>query len=76
MRADRVEVGWDEGKKSWLVEIISGEEVIRRHRKLAKDADEAALRLMAQQALRDEGFDPQLADGAAYRSDGKISWSM
>jgi hypothetical protein len=76
MRADRVEVGWDEGKESWLVEIISGEEVIRRHRKLAKDANDAALRLMARQALIDEGFDPQLADGPPSRSDGKISWSV
>ena len=40
MRADHVEVSWDADKSNWLVRIKSGEEVIRRHCKLPKDADE------------------------------------
>ena len=40
MRADRVEVSWDQTKSNWLLRIVSGEEVIRRHCKAPKDADE------------------------------------
>ena len=59
MRADRVEVAWDADKKSWLVRIINGEEVIRRHEKVPKTADEKTLRAATQQALQDEGFEPE-----------------
>jgi hypothetical protein len=61
MHADRVEVSWDAGKSQWLVRIESGEEVIRRHCKLPKDADEKALRTAAGQTVQEEGYD---ADGA------------
>lgn len=57
MRADRVGVSWDEGKKSWLVRIESGEEVIRRYWKDRKDADEAKLRSAALQTAKDEGYE-------------------
>jgi len=57
MRADRVEVSWDEGKKSWLVRIGSGEEVIRRYCKEAKNVDEAKLRSAALQTAKDEGYE-------------------
>jgi len=40
MRADRVEISWDADKSNWLLRIESGEEVIRRHCKIPKDADE------------------------------------
>ncbi|HET9995145.1 MAG TPA: hypothetical protein VFQ18_07050 [Candidatus Acidoferrum sp.] len=58
MRADRVEVSWDAEKSNWLVRIESGEEVIRRHCKLPKNADEQTLRSAAEQTVRDEGYDP------------------
>lgn len=57
MQADRVEVSWDPPKSNWLVRIVSGEEVIRRHCKLPRNADEAALRAAALKALQDEGYD-------------------
>jgi hypothetical protein len=61
MRADRVELSWDPGKSNWLVRIVSGEEVIRRHCSLPKDADQQALRSAAIQTLRDEGYEPDVA---------------
>lgn len=57
MRADRVELSWDTGKSDWLVRIESGEEVIRRHCKESKDADEAKLRAAALATAKDEGYD-------------------
>jgi hypothetical protein len=61
MRADRVEVSWDADKSTWLVRIVSGEEVIRRHCSLPKDADPQALRSAATQTLRDEGYEPEVS---------------
>ena len=58
MQADRVEVSWDDKKSSWLVRIEAGEEVIRRHCKLSKDADDQTLRSAVQQTLTDEGYQP------------------
>ena len=57
MRADQVEVSWDEGKSKWLVRIVNGEEVIRRYCKLPKDADEQALAAAAQKTVQDEGYE-------------------
>jgi hypothetical protein len=62
MRADRVEVAWDGDKKSWLLRIINGEEVIRRHEKLPQDANQQTLRSAVEQALKDEGFEPDPID--------------
>jgi hypothetical protein len=62
MRADRVEVSWDNQKSKWLVRIINGEEVIRRHFDGSQSADDAALRTSAQKAVADEGYE---ADAAA-----------
>ncbi|HEV2206295.1 MAG TPA: hypothetical protein VGR36_07135 [Candidatus Acidoferrales bacterium] len=64
MRADRVEVSWDNDKSNWLVRIASGEEVIRRHCDLPKDADEQTLRSAAQKTARDEGYE---SDGINIR---------
>jgi hypothetical protein len=61
MHADRVELSWDTAKSSWLVRIEAGEEAIRRHCKMPKDADEQSLRSAARQALQDEGYDPEAA---------------
>ena len=57
MRADRVEVSWDSNKSKWLVRIQSGEEVIRRHCDLPRDAEENALRSAAQKTVQDEGYE-------------------
>jgi len=67
MRADRVEVSWDTAKSKWLMRIISGEEVIRRHCDLPKNADEQALRSAAQQTVRDEGYEPEVAELSVRR---------
>jgi hypothetical protein len=61
MRADRVELSWDPDKSNWLLRIVSGEEVIRRHCPLPKDADPEALRSAASQTLRDEGYEPDVS---------------
>jgi hypothetical protein len=57
MRADRVEVTWDEAKSTWLVRIASGEEVIRRHCKIPKGSDEQTLRSAVLKTVRDEGYE-------------------
>jgi hypothetical protein len=57
MHADRVEVSWDAAKSQWLVRIASGEEVIRRHCKMPKDASEQSILSAAQQTVKDEGYE-------------------
>lgn len=57
MRADRVEISWDSQKSQWLIRIVSGEEVLRRHLKLSTSADEQALRAAAQKTVTDEGYE-------------------
>jgi len=57
VRADRVELSWDQAKSNWLIRIISGEEVIRRHCNLRKDADDKTLLSTAQQEVHDEGYE-------------------
>lgn len=57
MRADRVEISWDTEKSKWLIRIEAGEEVVRRHCDLPRDADETALRAAAQKTIEDEGYE-------------------
>jgi hypothetical protein len=61
MRADRVELSWDAAKSSWLVRIESGEEVIRRHCNLPKNADDQTLRSATQKTVQDEGYEADLS---------------
>jgi hypothetical protein len=61
MRADRVEVSWDNEKSDWVIRIQSGDEVIRRHCKAPKDADEKTLRAKAEETVRDEGYEANAA---------------
>ena len=61
MRVDEVEASWDAARKSWLLRIRIGEEVIRRHCDAARNADDGTLKLLAQKTLQDEGFDPEPA---------------
>jgi len=62
MRADRVELSWDTSKSTWLLRIQAGEEAIRRHCKMPREADEQALRSAARQTLQDEGYDPEVQE--------------
>lgn len=57
MLADRIEVSWDAPKSKWLIRITEGEEVIRRHLDLPKNAEDQALRAAAVETVRDEGYD-------------------
>ncbi len=57
MLADRAEVSWDDAKSKWQVRIENGEEVIRRHSDLPKNADDQALRSAAMQTVQDEGYE-------------------
>jgi len=41
---------------------VTGEEVIRRHCKAPKDADEHTLRSVAKKTIQEEGYDPEVAD--------------
>jgi len=61
MRADRVELSWDAAKSNWLLRIESGEEVIRRHCAVPKNADEQTLRLAAQKTVEDEGYESDVS---------------
>ena len=60
MHADRVEVSWDTAKSNWLVRIVTGEEVILRHCKAPKDADEQTLRTAAKKTVQEEGYEPDV----------------
>lgn len=62
MRADEVEASWDAAKKSWLLRIRIGQEVIRRHCDAARNADDGVLKSLAQKTLQDEGFDFEPAE--------------
>ncbi len=57
MQADSVEVFWDKEKGKWVVRIQAGDEVIRRHSDVPKNADEPALRSAVQNIMRDEGYE-------------------
>jgi hypothetical protein len=67
MHADRVELSWDAAKSNWLVRVEVGEETIRRHRKIPKDADEQTLRSVAKKTLQEEGYDPDVAEINIHR---------
>jgi hypothetical protein len=67
MRPDRVELSWDSGKSQWLVRIETGEEVVRRHSSLPKNADEQALRTAAQKIVTDEGYEADLSQFSIRR---------
>ena len=57
MIPDKVELVWDESKHKWLVRIEAGTEVIRRHCKEARNANEQQLRALAHQTVVDEGYE-------------------
>jgi hypothetical protein len=57
MRADRVEVSWDEAKHKWLVRIEVGSEVLRRHCNHPRNVNQDTLEAAAQQTVTDEGYE-------------------
>jgi len=67
MRADRVEVSWDANKKTWVVRIQAGEDVIRRNCDVPEAAMEPAIRLAAQQTTRDEGYEADIMQVTIHR---------
>lgn len=67
MRADHVELSWEADKKKWLIRIQVGEEVIRRHCSEPRDADEQRLRAVAEQTVRDEGYEADPAQIGVLR---------
>jgi hypothetical protein len=68
MRADGAEVSWDAAKSKWLVRITSGDEVMRRHCNLPKDATEQQLRSAAEQTVREDGYEMDAALVTVRRS--------
>lgn len=67
MRAQRVEVSWDANKSKWLVRIEAGEEVIRRHSDVPKDADEQTLRSAVQTTVQNEGYEVDFTQIVVHR---------
>ncbi|HEV2418505.1 MAG TPA: hypothetical protein VGX94_11930 [Terriglobia bacterium] len=67
MRADQVEVLWDDKKNKWTIRIQAGDEVIHRPCDLPKDATEQALSAAAGTTLRDEGYEAETARVAVRR---------
>ncbi len=68
LRADRAKVDWNSGKKRWEVRILVGEEVIKRPiDQHVADSGEAALKQLAVETARDEGYEitPDQVDVAA-----------
>ena len=57
MRADKIQMSWDSEKHNWLVRLEAGTEVIRRHCKQPRDANDETLRALAQQTAVDEGYE-------------------
>jgi len=67
MRAERVQVSWDSNKSKWVVRMEAGEEVIRRHKDVPKDADDQTLRSAAQKTVQDEGYEVDLTEIVVHR---------
>jgi hypothetical protein len=67
MKADRVEASWDKEKKSWLIRIEVGAEVIRRHVEAPQTADDQVLRTATEKATGDEGYDISAANIVVLR---------
>jgi hypothetical protein len=57
MKADRVEVSYDEHANKWLIRIQIGDEVILRTCHESKDVDEETLRDAALKTVEDEGYE-------------------
>jgi hypothetical protein len=67
MRPDLVEVSWDGNKAQWVIRIVNGEEVIRRHNNEPKSADDQTLRAAALKTVQDEGYEADIASISVKR---------
>ena len=68
LQAHSAKVQWDAGKKRWHIDIQVGAEVIKRPcPKSPPETAEDALRSMAVQTARDEGYDLDAATVAVVR---------
>jgi hypothetical protein len=67
MHADRVDLSWDLEKSRWIVRIEAGNQVIRRHCDIRKEADEETLHVTAKKTVRDEGYEPELTPVYIHR---------
>jgi len=58
IQAEKAALRWDAEKRRWVIRIAVGEEVIKRspQRSLARDAGDLALRNMAVETAKDEGY--------------------
>jgi hypothetical protein len=61
LRADTAKIEWSSEKKRWHVIIQVGAEVIKRWVETAKDTEEQALKTLAVETAKDEGYE---VDGA------------
>lgn len=59
LRANNARVEWNEAHKRWEVHITVGEEVIKRpiSKAAAESGDKAALKELAIQTAKDEGYE-------------------
>ncbi len=59
LRANNARVEWDQGHKRWEVHIEVGAEVIKRpiSKSVAESGDKAALKELAIQTAKDEGYE-------------------
>jgi hypothetical protein len=70
MKADKASVIWDPDKKVWRVRIQMGEEVIKRPcsgRKISRDATDDALRTVAIETARADGYEVEASAVAIER---------
>jgi hypothetical protein len=59
MKADHAQVSWDPQKKSWMIRIQAGEEVVKRHPDKApsQGAADDQLRSLAIDTAHGEGYE-------------------
>ena len=69
IKADRAVVSWDAQKKAWRVRIQVGEEIIKRpcDSKVRRDATDEALRTLALETARADGYELQAGSVAIER---------
>lgn len=62
MRANQIEVSWDEQHSKWLIRITVGDEVIRRYSEQTPDVDHITLQKEAIDLAAEEGYTFDQAD--------------
>jgi hypothetical protein len=67
VKVDSAEFSWDQSARKWLLRTKIGEEVIRRQLPAPKDADDVKLRAMAEQTIRDDGYEIDSATITIHR---------